>query len=920
MVQGNGSKITLRMSQYIPTALISILCLGFFGNITKGAERTEFNCGWKFMRGEPTNSPALDYETVRPWLLAIGNELLPYNKQILNQSSTPMPGIGHPFIDPAFDDTTWRSVDLPHDWGIEGPFRQEYPAATGKLPWWGIGWYRKHFYIPKEDAGKLIYLEIDGAMSQALVWINGQFVGGWPYGYTSFRIDLTPHIQFGTTNVIAIRLNNPPNSSRWYPGGGIYRNVWLIKYNPIHIAPWGVHVYHTHLCTNYAELRTEVKVVNQSPQKVELRLVAEIQELGTLGPLTKPTPNTQPKKFLWIKQLGITNDIRWPVSNPLGVPLRVIQADSVKLQVDAKSSVKTNLSITIRQPLLWSVTQPNLYRLIITVEHNHCVVDVYETLFGLRNAQFTTDGFKLNGEPLKIKGVCLHHDLGALGAAVNIRAMERQLELLKSMGANAIRTSHNPPAPELLELCDRLGMLVLVEAFDCWAKGKNTNDYHIFWADWYEKDLRAMMRRDRNHPSVILWSIGNEILEQRDPDGWKLALRLVDICHQEDHTRRVTAALHTDEALTNGFQHALDVYGFNYSPHKYGQFRNANPGTPMLATETASCVSSRGEYFFPVSTNKREGCANFHVSSYDLYAPRWAYPPDVEFEAQERNPFVAGEFVWTGFDYLGEPTPYDRDTANLLHFTDPQVMGWKLAERSAIGRILVPSRSSYFGIMDTCGFPKDRYYLYRSVWRPEVPTLHILPHWNWPEYIGQPIPIHVYTSGDEVELILNGRSLGKKRKSPYTYRLVWENVTYEPGEIRAIAYKQGKLWAVSRRRTTGTPVKIIMEADRDAIWADGKDLCFVTVAVVDSRGDIVPRANHRIRFSIKGPGQIIATDNGDPTSHVSFQSHERELFNGLCLVIVRAEKNKPGTIELHAESENLTRAKIRIRSSQSLTK
>ncbi len=474
---------------------------------------------------------------------------------------------------------------------------------------------------------------------------------------------------------------------------------------------------------------------------------------------------------------------------------------------------------------------------------------------------------------------------------------------MQEMGCNAIRTSHNPPAPELLDLCDRMGMLVMDESFDCWRAAKLPNDYHRDFDDWHEKDLRALVRRDRNHPSIILWSIGNEIPEQGSPAGHKIAAELSAIMRDEDATRPTTAGCNDIRAGYNGFQETVDVFGYNYKPGEYGKFHKAHPNQPLYGSETASCVSSRGEYVFPVSSNKADGRADFQVSSYDLYAPGWAMPPDWEFKGQDQNPFVFGEFVWTGFDYLGEPTPYNDDVTNLLNFSDPAEKARMEKELAALGKIRVPSRSSYFGILDLCGFKKDRFYIYQARWRPDLPMAHILPHWNWPERLGQVTPVHVYTSGDEAELFVNGKSLGRKSKGKLEYRLRWDDVIYEPGEVRVVAYKNGKKWAEETVKTTGTAAQLKCEADRKIIKNDGQDLSFVTVSIADKDGQIVPRSHNKINFSIDGPGEIVAVDNGDATSHESFQAKEMDAYNGLCLVIVRATGK--GKIALRAASEGL---------------
>jgi beta-galactosidase len=461
-----------------------------------------------------------------------------------------------------------------------------------------------------------------------------------------------------------------------------------------------------------------------------------------------------------------------------------------------------------------------------------------------------------------------------------------------------------------------MGLLVMDEAFDAWRRAKKKNDYHLLFDDWHEKDLRAQVRRDRNHPSVILWSTGNEIGEQRNAEGHKLSEELARIVRDEDPTRPVTAGANYTEAGYNGFQKTLDVFGYNYKPTEYGKFREKNPALPLFASETSSTVSSRGEYFFPVVEDKLQGRADFQVSSYDLYAPPWATTPDAEFKGQDEFPFTAGEFVWTGFDYLGEPTPYNADSSNLLNFSDPAERARAGEELKALGRISVPSRSSYFGIVDLAGFKKDRFYLYQARWRPELPMAHILPHWNWPGREGQLTPVHVYTSGDEAELFLNGRSLGRKRRGAFEYRLRWDEVKYEPGELRAVAYKDGKRWAEDVVRTTGPAARLTLKADHNVIEADGSDLSFVTLSVADKAGLVVPRSKNRIHFEVYGPAEIVAVDSGDATSHESFQSKERAAYNGLCLVVVRSKAGTPGRIRLWAYSEGLKSGDVTIRSTR----
>lgn len=692
-------------------------------------------------------------------------------------------------------------------------------------------------------------------MSHSMVWVNGQFAGGWPYGYSSWRVDLTPYLKFGRQNVVAVRLDNPPDSSRWYPGGGIYRNVWLVKTAPIHVAHWGTYVTTPEVSQTAATVKIQVNVDNDSDSNANISVKNEIYEL----------------------------DAR----DKMGKSIASIETDG--LQIPARKAQASKTQIRFKDPKLWSLDTPNRYALVTTLSQNGRVLDQKETPFGIRTIEFTaTNGFLLNGKRVPINGVCDHHDLGAIGTAINVRALQRQIEILKTMGCNAIRTSHNPPAPELLDLCDKMGMLVMDESFDCWEKGKTPNDYHLLFDDWHEKDWRAELRRDRNHPCIILWSIGNEIEEQMTERGHAIAAELTSIAHDEDPTRPTTAACNHEEAGFNGFQDDVDVFGYNYRPYDYTRFREAHSDKPLFGSETASCISSRGIYVFPVSNDKGGGMTNYQMSSYDLYAPPWATTPDWEFEGHDRNPFVAGEFVWTGFDYLGEPTPYYGDA---------------------------PSRSSYFGIIDLAGFPKDRFYLYQAHWRPELPMAHIVPQcWNWPDRVGQITPVHIYTSGDEAELFLNGKSLGRKQKKTYEYRIRWDNVVYEPGELKVVAYKNGKKWATETVKTSGPAAGLTMNADRNNISADGKDLSYVTVKVTDAKGLVVPQADSTVHFEISGPGEIVATDNGDATDLTSFPSRDRKAFNGLALVVVRSKPDERGNITLEAKSDSLTEGKAIIRS------
>lgn len=822
---------------------ILLVLLGFsslvHSEITVSRERQLFNEGWLFAKGDDPDSAQAD-----------------------------------------FNDSKWRKLNLPHDWAIEGPFKYEYPGETGKLQYWGPVWYRKHFTVPAGDRGKRFYLDVDGAMSNSTVFLNGQSVGGWPYGYSSWRVDLTPFLRPGEDNTLAIRLANPPESSRWYPGAGIYRNVWLVKTSPVHIGQWGVSITTPEITKESASVDLRVAVDNRSSSEVDLKISTKIFEADSDGAKSGEA---------------------------------VASAGPADLKVAPGASADATLTATVSNPKLWDVKSPNRYVSVTTVEQDGKVVDSYPQPFGIRTIEWTADnGFLLNGERVQIKGVCNHHDLGALGGAINVRAMERQIELLKEMGCNAIRTSHNPPAPELPDLCDRMGMLVMDEAFDMWAIAKKKNDYHTFFPEWHEKDLRAMIRRDRNHPSVILWSVGNEVHEQLDKTGPELAAKLAAIARSEDPTRLATACCHRVDVATNGFQRGLDVLGYNYKPMHYGDFQKANPGRPILGSETASALSSRGEYFFPVTTAKEDSMYNFQVSSYDSYAPTWGTKAEGEFKGQEMFPFVAGEFVWTGFDYLGEPTPYNQDATNLLNASNPKEKERLQKELQELGKVEVPSRSSYFGISDLAGFKKDRFYLYQSHWLPELPMAHIFPHWNWPERVGQVTPVHVYTSGDEAELFLNGKSQGRKKMGEYEYRLHWDDVVYEPGELKVVAYKDGKEWAQETVKTTGPAAKVTLQPDRAKINADGKDLSYVTVTIADKDGAPVPRSKNPVKFEISGPGKILAVDNGDPTSFEPFQAKERKAFNGLALVIVQSTK-EPGRIVLKATSPGLDPAEVKIK-------
>lgn len=771
------------------------------------------------------------------------------------------------------DDTQWRKLDLPHDWAIEGPFRIELEGGTGKLPFQGIGWYRKHFRIDQEKDER-VYIDFDGAMCNAKVWLNGQYVGQWPYGYNSFRLDLTPFMKRNEENVLAVRLDTEQWESRWYSGAGIYRHVWLVKCQPVHVGHWGTYVTTPKVSDQSAQVSSEITVENFTPLTVKAQLRTSYYEVDQ-------------------------NDC-------LGV---LVAQKETPLAIHAASSEKVKLCVDIQNPKRWDIETPNRYVQKTEVLVDGKLMDTYYTPFGVRTIEFSAQkGFLLNGRKVDIKGVCLHHDLGSLGAAFNKSALQRQLTMMQEMGCNSIRTSHNPPAPELLELCDKMGFVVWDEAFDAWQRGKRKMDYNRMYDAWHEEDLKALVRRDRNHPSVVIWSIGNEVMEQRNVAMTK---HLADIMRREDSTRPISNGYNDpDGGREVGAATALDLMGVNYFFGQQDKWDN-DPryrNMPTVGSETSSCVSSRGEYFFDGDYK------DWQITSYDRASPGWGCAPDVQFRTQMKFPSLLGEYVWTGFDYLGEPTPYNSDETNLLNFrTDPAKKKELEAKLEEIRRKSPPSRSSYFGIVDLAGFPKDRYYLYQSHWRPELPVTHILPHWNWPERIGQNVPVHVYTSGDEVELFVNGKSLGRNaKKVGEDFRLVWDSVVYKPGTVKAVSYKNGKKWSEDVVRTTGKANRLAVSADRMEVDSESSDLFFVTVAVQDKRNQTVPRSNPMIRFTVEGAGEIVSTDNGNAIDYTPFQSHERNAYNGLALVIVKAKKGEKGRIMVKAESEGLKTGSIEL--------
>ena len=760
-----------------------------------------------------------------------------------------------------------RQVNLPHDWGVEQPFLQENPGETGKLAWWGKASYTKQLKVTSRDLQKDIRLEVDGAFSNAKVYVNGLEAGGWPYGYSSWAVSLNPFLQTGD-NTIEITLDNKPESSRWYPGGGLYRNVWLTVTEKTSVAHWGSYV------------TTEV-----DGEDATVRLVLDL-------------------KADHLQEGTVSTRILYKEFQP-GKVIEHVVAESINVEqvYEGRQVIQTFDLLDVR---FWSPEHPQMYLARTVVEGADGTKDIYETPFGVRTAVFQADGFYLNGVKTFLKGVCLHHDAGALGAAWNEDAWVRRLKMLKKMGCNAIRCSHNPPAPEFLDLCDRMGFLVMDELTDTWTWPKKENGYATLFNDWAEKDLVAMIRRDRNHPSVILWSIGNECGEQGDSTRWWIPRMLTDICHREDPTRLTTAGNDNPWAASQAYAATIDVYGFNYKPHLYREFVENHPGQPVLGSETSSCISTRGYYRFPVEQDKAKGWdmnPPFQVSSYDLYAPAWASSPDYEWSFEDQVPECAGEFVWTGYDYLGEPTPFNLDPSVLTNFHTEEereayknmVAGWG----QTISDIPLPSRSSYFGIIDLAGFPKDRFWLYQSRWAPDIPSAHILPHWTWPGREGKVTPVHVYSSADEAELFLNGVSQGRKKKDGY--RFVWADVRYRPGTLEVVTYKNGKVWAKDRVRTAWAPYKLSVSLDYK-----GRDLSYVTVDILDQNGTLVPDAANMLSFSVKGPAVILATDAGDPTSHVPFYSKELPAFHGKASAIVR--RTGPGPVTVSVSSKGFRTA------------
>lgn len=803
-----------------------LMTMGFCLALNLHAQRSEYllEKGWKFTKGEVSNAEM-----------------------------------------PAFNDAKWETVDIPHDWAIFGPFDKnndlqnvavtqnfETQASlktgrTGGLPYVGIGWYRTTFH---STPGKQTTLIFDGAMSEARVFVNGKEACFWPCGYNSFYCDVTSLVnEDGKNNTLAVRLENRPQSSRWYPGAGLYRNVHVVTTEKIHVPVWGTQITTPYVKDEYASVCLRTTILNA--EKTELTVVTDIMDAD--GQVVSTKTNK-----------GVINH---------GQPF--------------------TQNFIVERPKLWSPETPVLYKAVSKIYSGDTLLDTYSTRFGIRTIEYIADkGFYLNGKRRKFQGVCNHHDLGPLGAAINVAALRHQLTLLKEMGCDAVRTSHNMPAPELVELCDEMGFMMMLEPFDEWDIAKCDNGYHRFFNEWAEKDMVNMLRQYRNNPCVVMWSIGNEVPTQWSPEGYKVAKFLQDICHREDPTRPVTCGMdQVKSVLANGFAAMLDIPGLNYRTHLYDEAYERLPQNIILGSETSSTVSSRGVYKFPVERKAGAMYDDHQSSSYDLEYCNWSNIPDIDFARAEDHEWTIGQFVWTGFDYLGEPSPYDTNA-------------W-------------PNHSSMFGIIDLASIPKDRYYLYRSVWNKEAKTLHILPHWNWEGREGEKTPVFVYTNYPSAELFINGKSYGRQTKHKNgtvedRYRLMWHDAVYQPGEVRVVAYdEQGNPVAEKTVRTAGKPHHIELVTDRSSLQADGKDLAYVTLRIVDKDGNLCPNDGRLVSFKVKGAGKYRASANGDPTCLDLFHKPEMHAFGGMLTVIVQSGE-KTGEIELQATAKGIKTGAIRI--------
>ena len=773
-----------------------------------------------------------------------------------------------------FNDAAWEPVRLPHDWAIAGPYEPQGDASTGKLPWRGEGWYRKTFTLPAADAGKRVYLDFDGVMAMPIVYVNGQQAGGWDYGYVSFRVDATDFVKAGQTNVVAVQVDTRQHNSRWYPGAGIYRKVQLVVNEPVHVAQWGTFVTTPEVTPASASVRVETTLENHTAT-------------------------------------AVVPDVETILRDPKGKEIAKVR---MSFAVPANGSQPGVAVITVSKPQLWDLATPRLYTAVTRVFIGDKLVDSTETPFGIRTFEFTAnDGFHLNGRRVQLNGVCLHSDLGPLGMAFNTRAMERELQIMQDMGVNAIRTSHNPPAPELLDLCDRMGLVVWDECFDKWD-GTATLPKGVSITDHGRKQYDNFVRRDRNHPSIVVWSVGNEIGELEGlkyPDAPGLLKTMVGFVKALDSTRPVGLAQCQANSGKSQLSAALDVSGWNYG-RRYGIAREHWPKLPMIYSESASAFSTRGYYDnFPLPAKKDAYPATARISSYDHNSAWYSDPADVEFALMEKDRFVAGEFVWTGFDYIGEPVPFVAE-------------GWGSFKPRKLTKP-EESRVSSFGIVDLVGLPKDRFYLYRSHWAPEKDTIHILPHWNWPDRVGQNTPVYVYTGGDSAELFLNGKSLGRRTKNPIAevvrdrYALRWLDVPYQPGELKAVAYRNGHRLGSALVRTAGEVVKLRVTPDRKSLQADGDDLSYLLVEAVDQKGTLCPLAMNDVKFTLTGPATVAGVGNGDHHFPAEFVADHVSLFYGQAILIVRASEGRGGAIRVSATSPGLRTAETTLRSGKAST-
>ncbi len=801
-----------------------LIVLVIFINITLCARETmNFNFNWKFHLGDIENAKMVE-----------------------------------------FNDTDWEAISIPHDWAIAEPFDHNLPANTGKLPWKGVGWYRKYFEIDEKQNGNQFFMIFDGIMAFPKVYINGKLAGEWDYGYNSFYLNITEFINYEEPNTIAIRVDTREHDSRWYPGAGIYRKIQMVITDQVHMDVWGTYI------------TSEIKEDN----------TAEVTVINTINNLSSKEEN-----------ITISNYI----SNQDGKIVSEIHSYEI---IEANSTLEFPQILLVERIKLWDINDPVLYKMKTVIKTGDDVRDIYYSSFGIRTIEFTSnDGFYLNGRRVQLKGVNLHHDHGPLGAKFYKRAMERQLEIMKEMGCNAVRTSHNTAAPELLSLCDSMGLLVFNEIFDKWDQKAGYLKHNDF-LEFGEKNIRNFMLRDRNHPCIFLWSVGNEMGDiQWDIDGGLEKLKaMIGFVRKYDNTLPVTMVCDSKGSVEKRHFDYYDVHCWNYG-RRYLPARQMDSTKAVIISESASTLSTRGFYELPLPEKKTDFTHSLQVSSYDLNAPEWAEIADDDFLWQQEDTYVVGEFVWTGFDYLGEPTPYNDEAVKA---------GTISQEQSA--------NSSYFGIVDMCGIPKDRYFLYKSYWLPDETTIHILPHWNWEGKEGMNIPVFVYTNGDCAELFLNGKSQGKQCKKPNSkksierFRLIWDSAAYEPGELKAVAYLQGEPIGEAVMETAGKPHKIILTPDRRSLSASGEDLSYILVEAFDKKGNPCPLADNLIQFQVDGPAVIEAVGNGNPQSTEPFISDHRKLFYGKAMLIIRTIRSEGDDIIVTATSGELIPAITRLTS------